>query len=76
VMGEMERRLAALGADWSKTTASQLYTVHDPHPFLADAIIKRGAARGGLTWHYCRPPVVDIEFEMDCRAVMSERVVD
>ena len=74
VLGEMERRLSALGATWADTTATQVYTVHDLYPFLADEIVQRGAARDGLTWHYNRPPVVDIEYEMDCRGVRHERV--
>jgi hypothetical protein len=75
VLGEMERRLAALGALWSDTTAVQLYTVHDVHPFLAEEIVRRGAARHGLTWHFHRPPVQEIEYEMDCRSVAVERVM-
>ncbi|MGV3634761.1 MAG: 2-amino-5-chloromuconate deaminase CnbZ [Pseudorhodoplanes sp.] len=75
VLGEMERRLGLLGASWADTTAAQVYTVHDLHPFLGGEIVKRGAARCGLTWHYCRPPVVDLEYEMDCRSVSEERVV-
>ncbi len=74
VLGEMERRMGALGLGWKDTTATQLYTVHDIHPFLADEIVRRGAARSGLTWHYHRPPVVDLEYEMDCRGVRIERI--
>ena len=55
VLGEMERRMAALGFGWADVTATQVYTVFDIHPFLADEIVRRGAARAGLTWHY-RPP--------------------
>jgi hypothetical protein len=75
VLGEMERRLAALGFVWADTTATQVYTVHDLHPFLADEIVRRGAARSGLTWHFARPPVRGLEYEMDCRGVGRERVV-
>jgi hypothetical protein len=75
VLGEMERRLAALGFGWADTTATQVYTVHDLHPFLADEIVRRGAARSGLTWHFSRPPVRGLEYEMDCRGVGRERVV-
>ena len=74
VLGEMERRMAELGFGWKDTTATQLYTIHDIHPFLADEIVRRGAARSGLTWHYNRPPVVDLEYEMDCRGVAVERI--
>lgn len=75
VLGEMERRLAALDAGWADTTGVQAYTVHDLHPFLAAEIVGRGAARHGLTWQFCRPPVIDLEFEMDCRGVALERVL-
>lgn len=75
VLGEMERRLAALGAGWADTGATQVYTVHDIHPFLADELARRGAMRHGLTWHLNRPPVDGLDYEMDCRAVTVERVV-
>jgi hypothetical protein len=75
VLAEMERRLKLLGQAWSSTTATQVYTVHDLHPFFADAIVARGAARAGLTWHYCRPPVRGLEYEMDCRGTAAEHFV-
>ncbi len=75
VLGEMERRMGALGFGWEQTTGVQLYTVHDIHPFLADEIVRRGATRAGLTWHFNRPPVRELEYEMDCRGVPLERTV-
>ena len=75
VLAEMERRLAALGFSWADTTASQLYTVHDIHPFLAEELVARGAMPAGLTWHFNRPPVIDLEYEMDCRGVHREHVL-
>jgi hypothetical protein len=75
VLGEMERRMAAFGFGWADTTATQVYTVHDLHPFLADEIVRRGAAHSGLTWHYARPPVRELEYEMDCRAVGRESII-
>jgi hypothetical protein len=73
VLARLERRMAIFGAGWPDTTATQVYTVHDLHPFLADAIVRRGAAPHGLIWHLARPPVVGLEYEMDCRAVPLER---
>jgi len=75
VLGEMERRLGALGFSWKDVTATQLYTIHDVHPFLADEIVARGAAVHGLTWQYCRPPVIGLEYEMDCRVIALERTI-
>lgn len=75
VMSEMERRMTALGFAWPDTTAAQLYSVHDIFPHFAEEIIARGIASHGATWHLCRPPVVDLEFEVDCRGVMTELVL-
>jgi hypothetical protein len=75
VLGEMERRMSAFGGTWRDTTGVQIYTVHDIHPFLASELGRRGAARNGVTWHFNRPPVVGLDYEMDCRCVRSERVV-
>jgi hypothetical protein len=75
VLTEMEARLAALGFRWRDTTATQVYTLHNIHPFLADEIVARGAALHGLTWHYCRPPVIGLDYEMDCRGVERERII-
>ena len=76
VLGEMERRMSAFEGRWSQTTAVQLYTVHDIFPLLESELGKRGALHAGLTWHFDRPPVVDLEYEMDCRRVHAERVIE
>ena len=52
-----------------------MHEVDAPHPFLADEIIARGAIPGGLTWHYERPPVEGLDYEMDVRNVALERVI-
>lgn len=75
VLGEMERRLFCMGAGWNETSAVQVYTIHDIHPFLGDEMVRRGAASSGVTWHYTRPPVVDLEFEMDCRGIAREVLI-
>jgi hypothetical protein len=72
---EMESRLAAFGFGWKDTTAAQAYSVHDFHPVIVDELVRRGAMRSGLTWHFARPPVIDLEYEMDCRRVMRETVI-
>ena len=75
MLAEMERRMACLGFGWADTTAAQVYTVFDLHPFLATEIVARGAAANGLTWHFDRPPVVDLDYEMDCRGLAIEKLV-
>ena len=74
-VGSMEERLGEFGFGWRDATAVQAYSVHDFHPVVADELVRRGAMRSGLTWHFARPPVVDLEFEMDCRRVARESVI-
>src|SRR5205814_1810914 len=64
-VASMQDRLGTFGFRWENTTAVQAYTVHDFHPVMSDELVRRGAARPGLTWHFARPPVVDLEYEMD-----------
>ena len=74
-VGQMENRLSAFGFGWKDTTGVQAYSVRDFHPVLADELVRRGAARSGLTWHFARPPVIDLEYEMDRRRVLREVVI-
>jgi hypothetical protein len=75
VREEMERRMAGFGRGWSDVTAAQAYSIRDFHDCLADELIAAGAAAHGLIWHYCRPPIVGLDFEMDCRGVSRESFV-
>ena len=69
VLGIMNARLRGLGAAWMDVMAVNVYTVHDVHTLLGDLILPKlgAAAERGVTWHYTRPPVETIEFEMDLR---------
>ena len=75
VMTEMESRLTALGFGWNDAISTQVYTVHDIGALIEAEIVRKRAARGGLEWHFSRPPVVDIEFEMDVRGAAMEMLL-
>jgi hypothetical protein len=75
VREEMQRRLAGFGLEWRDVTATQAYSIRDFHDCLADELIAEGAAKHGVIWHYCRPPIVGLDFEMDCRGVSRELFV-
>ena len=76
VLDVMQQRMAAFDMSWSDVTATQVYTVFDLYPFLADEMVSRGALPHGLTWYYARPPVHGLDFEMDVRRVLAEFVID
>jgi len=75
VLGAMERRMGVLGRSWSEVTATQLYTVFDIYPALAEEFVRRGATAAGLTWHYARPPVLGLDVEVDVRGLSREIVL-
>ena len=75
-LDQLEERLAALGASWVDVTNTHLYTVYDAYPVFAAEFTRRSAIPGGLTWHFCRPPVLEIDFEMDARSVARQVIID
>jgi hypothetical protein len=75
VTAEMKRRLTALGFADARPTTTQVYTVQPLHDLLEVELLPSGLAAHGLVWHYCRPPITGLEFEMDCRIVRSELVI-
>jgi hypothetical protein len=74
-VGQMAGRLETFGFGWKDTTAAQAYSIRDFHPVIVDELVRHGAMRSGLTWHFARPPVIDLEYEMDCRRVLRETVI-
>jgi hypothetical protein len=75
VLAEMEQRLAALGFSWKDALSTQAYTVQDIGALVGAEIAARGAAAGGLSWHFARPPVLGLEFEMDVRGAARELLI-
>ena len=77
VIGLMEGRLRGLGVCWNDVTVSEVYSVHDIHPFLKTELLERQqeAAAHGLTWHYSQPPIEKIEYEMDLRGCATELII-
>ena len=75
VVGIMEERLVGLGAGWDRVTTVDVYTVHLLEGLLEDAVLPTvgpEASRHGLRWINSRPPVREIEFEMDLRGTRTE----
>ena len=75
VVDLMEGRLKALGFSWADAISTQAYTVHDIGALVGSVIAARGAMPGGLAWHFARPPVLGLEYEMDVRGAAREIVL-
>ena len=75
VFAEMQRRLELLGFSWADAVSTQAYTVQNIGHLIGELMAARGACEGGLAWHYARPPVVGLEYEMDVRGAAREIVL-
>lgn len=77
VLEALTARLQELQVTWAQATTVEIYTVHDLHPLLETTILPAvgGASRHGIRWHYARPPVIEVEYEMDVRGVHQELVL-
>ena len=77
VVSTMSSRLSAMGVGWDRVTSTDVYTVFMHEGLLEDAVIGGigGATRNGLCWYPSRPPVIDLDFEMDTRGVRNELTV-
>ena len=73
VLDMMESRMKGLGVDWKHATVTQIFTVHDIHLLMPK--IQSRIQPSTITRHYCRPPIAELEFEMDLRGVNVERVL-
>ncbi|TAK42054.1 MAG: hypothetical protein EPO27_17845 [Betaproteobacteria bacterium] len=73
VLAMMAQRMRGLGVSPADVTVSQVYTVRDFHPLMPEVV--RATPNASLTWHYCRPPIEGLDYEMDLRAVSLERVL-
>jgi len=78
VMDLMESRLRGLEVDWSDVSTVDVYTAHSLAPLLPEVILGRMNSPGtqSVNWCYTRPPIEEIEFEMDVRGVRTELRID
>jgi hypothetical protein len=76
VLGEILARIEALGGTPDASNIINEYSAHAIHG-LAELIESRlpAASHSGYVHWSARPPVADIEFEMDCRRVSQWEVV-
>jgi len=77
VLGLMDQRLRGLGVEWRHVTVVEVYTVHSFSGLMRDLLLPRigGAGIHGIRWHFARPPIEEIEFEMDVRGCARELVL-
>jgi hypothetical protein len=77
VVDIMRTRLERLQANETLLSSIRVYCAHPVHHLLNDVIVPGipEAARVGIHWFYARPPIRNIEFEMDMRGVRREIII-
>ena len=73
VMGD---RLTKLGGRWEIVNRINIYTTHSISHLAEDLVLPCVNQLHGLHWYQSRPPVIDIEYEMDLRGINQERYLD
>lgn len=76
-LGSLDHTLPELGVDWSAVTDLVVYTVQDVHPLMRELLLPRiGAAKNfGIRWYFCRPPLQEMEIEIQVRGCARELVI-
>ena len=73
----MQERLTGLFGTWEEVSQVTAYTVHPLDRVLEELLLPRmpAAQRTGVRWLYSRPPVIDIEYEMDLHGVVTDWLI-
>jgi hypothetical protein len=72
VIKEMQRRLECLGFKWDDVACTQAYSVHNIGGLVESLLASQGLMSHGLNWHFARPPVQGLDFEMDLRGAINQ----
>ncbi|MEE3234336.1 MAG: RidA family protein [Candidatus Latescibacterota bacterium] len=77
VLQVMTDRLKGLGGNWELINCIDVYTIYPLVDLLSSEILPALdiSHHNGIHWYYSRPPVIDIDFEMDMRGTITDRVV-
>jgi len=73
----MQHRMDHLGVAHEDVTTIDVYTSHPIHQILNDVLIPSLPSTSGMgvQWFLSRPPVEEIEFEMDLRGIREELTI-
>jgi hypothetical protein len=74
VMHAIGKRLAGLGISWDDVTITNVYTVQNLDGIIGPAVLEvlGSSAIHGIRWYHARPPIAELEYEMDARGVRVE----
>jgi hypothetical protein len=73
----IDKALGEMNVDWAAVTTFSVFTVHDIHPLLRELLLPRmGVGKNaGLRLYFARPPIEQLEIELQVRACSRELVI-
>ena len=74
IVQTIDANMTALGVDWVDVTEAQLYATRADHELFAAGELARLSelVRPGLRWFFSRPPIDDLNLEIDVRGLAGE----
>ena len=74
IMSVLSTRMDEIGASWEDATQLQLYGELDIQSLVVERVLKRVGRAGfhGIHWFPSRPPIEDLELEIDVRSAGTE----
>ena len=77
LIDSLETNLRELGVGWADATTIVVYTVHDVFPVVREMLLPRiGTSKNyGFHWYLCRPPIVELELEIQVRGCTRELMI-
>lgn len=74
IVEAIDANMTALGVSWADVTETQIYGTRADHDLFSEGGLPHLAelVRPGLRWHFSRPPIDDLNLEIDVRGLASE----
>ena len=74
IVDTLDERMRSLGVGWDDVTDAQIYGTRADHELFGDAALPRfeELARPGLRWFFSRPPMDELNLEIDVRGLARE----
>jgi hypothetical protein len=74
IVETIDANLTALEVAWADVTETQIYGTRADHELFAESALTRfgEVIRPGLRWFFSRPPIDDLNLEIDVRGLASE----
>lgn len=75
-VADLDARFNIMQSSWEQASSVNLYTAHPFNMDMVDIFNHKQANKTGVCWHQVRPPVKDLEIEIDAKRVSQQLFID